>query len=577
MPRRRQETAFALQSADVTLSAVYVAPASELAGAALILYPFLEERKAAHRPVVDLARALAGQRIASLRFDLPGAGDSSGPFTLDRWVAHVTTAYDWLTSQTGHRPSLIGVRGGAMLALALAPQLQPPAVVTWALPPSSKRMLRDWVQRKITNEMVMFGKSRSRRSEIMDHLKKGNTTDLEGHRVLSSLYNHLMDLDHLQRKKPPASQLLCLHIGAGSCVMPEWPSLEAETFSQIPPFWNRVGLCDITPLADCTIKWLLHPRKPNREEAPAPTLPAASWPTQLTPSTRLVAINTPDGTIRGCYARPDAAPRGRILMLHGWSGNRGGPHNMFKKAAAKWCEAGYAVLRIDFRGRGDSDAPEHHKASIQTMCQDAKDALTWLRNTATGHHPDIIVAICSGSKVALSLAATTPGINRLVLWSAEAMGNLRAGASNRKKTLAALRLYAKKLCTPETWKKILSGTVQTSMVKKAVVQHETRSKDEAAREDQMLKKLQSYTGDVLMIYGGSDPDTPRTLEAYTKWFRKQEIPLDTETIPDANHSYYSRAWEQAVIGKSSAWLQKPLQHEADGAKRENDEGERESS
>jgi len=82
--------------------------------------PFAEERKCAHRIMVECARVLCPMGVDILRFDLRGCGDSEGEFgqaTLTRWLSDLETAAHWLTEHA--QPSalgLLGLRLGASLA-----------------------------------------------------------------------------------------------------------------------------------------------------------------------------------------------------------------------------------------------------------------------------------------------------------------------------------------------------------------------------------------------------------------------------------------------------------------------------
>jgi pimeloyl-ACP methyl ester carboxylesterase len=188
------------------------------------------------------------------------------------------------------------------------------------------------------------------------------------------------------------------------------------------------------------------------------------------------------------------------------------------------------------------------------MVDDAQTALHWFQAAVPETHIDIAAAICSGSKVALTLASREPAFTRLLLWSAETMGHLRATNTDQRKTRAMLAVYARKLLRPETWRKLLTGRVQHSMVRKALAEHETRSNNEARSEDQTLRALARKKADVMLIYGASDPDTALSLPAYKNWFLSNGFGVQTHTVPDANHSYYAIDWQSEVLDISQQWL-----------------------
>lgn len=97
-------------------------------GALVYVPPFAEEMNKSRRMAALLARELARQGIATLRIDLHGCGDSGGDFADARWESwrdDVGLASDWLEQRSGHRPALLGLRLGALLAMDYAANADP--------------------------------------------------------------------------------------------------------------------------------------------------------------------------------------------------------------------------------------------------------------------------------------------------------------------------------------------------------------------------------------------------------------------------------------------------------------------
>ena len=269
----------------------------------------------------------------------------------------------------------------------------------------------------------------------------------------------------------------------------------------------------------------------------------------------MVAFAGEHGAVRGVLHQPaTTVRRGRVVFLHGWSGDRTGPHRMFVHAARTLACLGYTSLRFDFSGRGDSDSAPSGETTIAAMIADTRAAIAWLRTEAPADGPIVLLAICSGCKVAIGAAAAEPDVARLALWSAESMGSLRNSATGNRKRLATLRAYARKLLRPETWRKLLRGQVHAGMVGKALVQAEVRSPAEARAEDETLRAFRKFRGDILFVFGGSDPDAPGSSQAYARYCREHGIPHTCHTVPHAGHSYYGMAWEQEVLRVTEAWL-----------------------
>ena len=266
---------------------------------------------------------------------------------------------------------------------------------------------------------------------------------------------------------------------------------------------------------------------------------------------------TNDAVVRGILHRPAQSPAATrppaVVFCHGWSGSRLGPHRMFVKTARRLSELGFLSLRIDFRGRGNSDGSTT-SASIAQMAADTAGAVDYLSNHA---HPGAVylLGICSGGKVAVGAAAARPGdVAGLALWSAEAMGSLRNPHTSRRKRWSALKAYVRKLLRPATWRKIVSGRVNVKAVNKAVFNEEVRSEEEARQENETLAAFADFGGRLIFIYGDNDPDTKLAGENYREYCERNGIAARFHRIAGANHSFYSLAWEREVIDLTTEWL-----------------------
>jgi len=262
-------------------------------------------------------------------------------------------------------------------------------------------------------------------------------------------------------------------------------------------------------------------------------------------------------TLRGILHLPDeGCPRGLaslgVVFLHGWSGSRLGPHRMFVKMARRLTEQGGSCLRFDFRGRGESDG-ETRGSTIRGMASDANAAVAFLQNVVQIKKV-VVLGICSGGKVAITSAAHNPAIAGLALWSCESMGDIKTSSVNARKTLHALRQYARKLLSPAIWKKILLGRVNAGFVGKAVLGHETADAVEIEQEKAVFREFLGYKGCAQFVYGENDPETKVALEGYKGACERVGLPAEFHVIKGANHSYYALDWEEEVMALTERWL-----------------------
>ena len=246
-----------------------------------------------------------------------------------------------------------------------------------------------------------------------------------------------------------------------------------------------------------------------------------------------------------------------IVMLHGWSGTRSGPHQMLTRAAREFAASGFGVLRFDFGGRGDS-AGDSETATLATMREDARAALKFC-NEKFGARKFVLLGLCSGCEVAFS-AAMENGIAALCLWSAPVFAAGHSDERAARKRNDNLKKYARKLLDPATYAKALTGKLDTAAIRKAASGQGGESKNVESEEagqlppgwkNDALARFQKFSAPLLLIYGSADPTTGEALV----WHRHHCNPEpQVKMISGANHSYYGLAWEREVIETTRRWL-----------------------
>lgn len=93
-------------------------------------------------------------------------------------------------------------------------------------------------------------------------------------------------------------------------------------------------------------------------------------------------------------------PAPTLIVLHGWGGNS----EMMLPLAAPFCRAGFALLFIDARNHGDSDADTF--SSLPRFAEDLESALDWLlQQPETDSHLIGLIGHSVGAASALLLAS----------------------------------------------------------------------------------------------------------------------------------------------------------------------------
>ncbi len=262
--------------------------------------------------------------------------------------------------------------------------------------------------------------------------------------------------------------------------------------------------------------------------------------------------------LHGVWHQPPDSPgvkrRLAVLLLHGWSGTRLGPHRMLVEMARALAARGFHALRFDFRGRGESEG-DAEKASLTTMIQDARAAGDFLL-ARSGARSLALLGLCSGGEVAVGSAAH-PAVRALALWSVPLVGPGARAQEGARSAATVLTTYLRKLRDPATWRKILKGEVHGKLVAQALSGGAGRNLEAARRDEQraLTQSLHAFRGATLFVHGGADPGAGHIQESYQKICKENGIGARFHTLAGANHNFYSLAWKRELMATTLSWLE----------------------
>jgi len=111
-------------------------------------------------------------------------------------------------------------------------------------------------------------------------------------------------------------------------------------------------------------------------------------------------------------------PSGRarpVILLHGFTGSKSEAGRLYTDLARVLCGAGYAVLRFDYRGHGDSPLP-FEEFSIPKAVEDAQSAIEYVKGLGGVDASRLaLVGLSMGGGVAVKVAAGRDDVAALVL------------------------------------------------------------------------------------------------------------------------------------------------------------------
>lgn len=251
-----------------------------------------------------------------------------------------------------------------------------------------------------------------------------------------------------------------------------------------------------------------------------------------------------------------------IVFLHGWSGYRAGPHDIFVKMARKLTKLGFTCVRFDFRGRGYS-GEKQFKASFISMSSDIHAVVKECHDNAEVRKI-VLIGICSGARLGIHFIKNTSlKIDHLVEISSPPLDET---VINVKMELSKARFigsgYLSKIFTIQTYKKLINKEIDYMRIFKIVINPFRKSI--AKSSTQKAKTFQRWSpgdfpvfrGTVLSIHAEMDPETELATSQISTMLSQYHIQLKTEIVEGANHSFYSTNSENIVFDKIEKWLLK---------------------
>jgi predicted alpha/beta-hydrolase family hydrolase len=286
-------------------------------------------------------------------------------------------------------------------------------------------------------------------------------------------------------------------------------------------------------------------------------------------SEKAISFESGECEIYGTLGLPEGPPRGGVVLVHGWGTCRMGPHRILVETARLLNERGFAALRFDLTGRGESEG-DPFGTDLDRMFEDTRAALRDLRGRLPEGTPLALLGMCSGGNVSLGVVTMEQDVKAAVCWSTYPFQSQRRPAQDVKRTSHLLKDYARKLFLLETWKKFFTGRIRFGMIfhvlfghfrkkKQQKKEQPARNPQESVRDAQIVEALGSYGGRLLFLFGGADPEAADARKMFGEFFTQRGVRAEFDEIPGANHNFYSLEWKRAVIERSVEWLAQALE------------------
>ena len=231
---------------------------------------------------------------------------------------------------------------------------------------------------------------------------------------------------------------------------------------------------------------------------------------------------------------PRKPPFPALVMLHGFTGHKIEPHQLFVKAARRFASEGILALRFDFRGCGESEG-NFEELTIEGEISDVLKALEFVRGRGDVRKERVaLLGMSLGGAAAASVAGMQEAeIRCLVLWAAVADPK---------------RVFDAK-ATPEIVRHF--GT-------RPIHDYHGNALSQSFLDELFafnpLERVRSYTGPVAIYHGDDDKSvSPDDALLYEEALSGRG-PVELHMIRGSGHTFASLEWERELIDATAGFL-----------------------
>jgi alpha-beta hydrolase superfamily lysophospholipase len=455
--------------------------------AVLLCPPFGWEDMCSYRSRRDWAEHLAEAGFSTLRFDLPGSGDSAGgpgdPAQLETWTSATAGAARWL-AHASEASSVVAIGiglGGVVACLAALEGAPIDELVLWSVPARGRALVRE-LRAFSALEVAYIPDAHSSDVVAQPEQLQAGALVANGYLMSAETVSALaqLDLEQVPRSSPTPKRALLLgrdglrvderlqatlaRDGAQVTVAdgPGYGAMTVEPQDARPPLhvfelvdsWLRAG--------EETTRQSDQQRQHTPSDAVAISPVAAHEELHLSSCgvelrERPLTIEAPDGPLFAILTEPLGA-RSELcaVLVNAGAQRRTGPNRMWVEIARRWAARGVPTLRFDLAGIGDSDGDAATLAQVATIYAQTygRQARAALDAMAARGLPQrfIVLGLCAGAYWSLQTALADERVGtvallnpRSLIWDEGIYGVRRA------------RELSERLLLASTWRKAVRG------------------------------------------------------------------------------------------------------------------------
>ena len=272
---------------------------------------------------------------------------------------------------------------------------------------------------------------------------------------------------------------------------------------------------------------------------------------------RALTFDCQGNELFGILSEPSTPCETGVVVVVGGPQYRAGSHRQFVLMARALARQGFAVLRFDVRGMGDSAGSPR---DFEATGEDISAAIAAFMQQVPAVRQVALWGLCDGASAALLHvdAARDPRVRGLVLLNPWVRS---------PESLARVQLrhyYWQRLAQRAFWSKLLSGGVGQAAWRDLLANLKARRAAapravQLSYQHRMARAWAAFDGDILLVLSGNDftarefVDATQSDPAWAGALRHAR--LQRHDLPEADHTFTARAWQTRVDEVTIAWLQ----------------------